>query len=265
LDLVTSRFEDLGEARLSCFATTYGGSVWYAANGSEFYVIDAAQSRLKVLWQTNVVDQISSIVCNDISCSVSTSLPESDMGDGTALSLDLYQEAQEARRGERIWLFVAGMLIPSTDIDGWVGSRNQEFQQALTTPIGREIYVGPYFGHGEADALVVRCDKREAILPHHWTRIGKVSTASSDAWIAVTFTQIFPETPGDLQSFTVPVSSMCYLLNVETLRVHAKLLFDGARRLTPRIQYGVLTLFDDSGRVVAFDLSNGALLRNFRI
>ncbi|MDZ4834301.1 MAG: bpX6 domain-containing protein [Candidatus Melainabacteria bacterium] len=262
LDLVTSQFEDLGEARLTCFATTYDGSVWCAANESEFYVVDAALSYYKVLWQTNVRDQISSIVCNDISCSVSTSLPENDIGDGISMSFDLYQEAQQARRGKRIWQFVAGLLIPSKDIEGWVGSRNEEFQQALTTPIGREITVGPYFGHGDADALVVKCEKLEAILPHHWARIGNVSTATSDQWLALTFTQNFPEKPGELESFTVPVSSMCYLLDVETLQVHAKLLFDGARRLTPRIQYDVLTLCDDSGRVVALDLTSGAVLRN---
>ncbi len=262
LDLISSQFEDLGEAKITCFATTYGGSTWYAANGSDFYIVDAAESRFKVLWQMNVQNEISSIDTDDMSCSVSTFLPENELTDGVALSLNLYPEEQEARRGKRIWQYMAGLLVPSKDIDGLVGRRNQEFQQALATPTGQEIYVGPYFGHGEADALVIRCQRREAILPHRWTRIDTVSTAVSGVWIAVTFTQRFPEKADELQFFTVPVSTMCYLLDVETLQVRAKILFDGARRLTPRIEYDVLTLCDDNGRVVALDLTNGAVLRN---
>ncbi len=262
LDLVSSRFEDLGEARLSCFATSYDGSVWFTAKGWEFFVVDAAESRYKVLWQTSAHDEISSIVSHEGHCSVSTCLPELALGTGVTLSRDLYPD--EARRGMRIWQYMSGMLVPSRDIKSWIGRRNLDQQQALSTPSGHEVFVGPY-AEFEGDVLVVRRDAQEAILPHHWTRIDKISTAVSAEWIAVTFTQMFPETAEELQFFSVPVSSMCYLLDASSLRVHARIFFDGARRLTPRIQYDVLNLCDDSGRFAAIDLISGAVLRNHTV
>lgn len=262
LDLVSSRFEDLGEARLSSFATSYSGSTWFAARGWEFFVVDAAESRFKILWQTTAHHEIASIVSHDGNCSVSTCLPEFEIGSGIALSRDLYPN--EVRRGMRIWQYMSGMLVPSRDMKSLVGRRNLEQQQALSTPSGHEVFVGPY-SEFEGDVLVVRHEGQEAILSHHWTRIDSVSTAVSDEWIALTFTQTFPETADELQFFSVPVSSMCYLLDASTLKVHAKISFGGARRLTPRIQYDVLNLCDDSGRFVALDLISGAVLRSHTI
>ncbi len=147
----------------------------------------------------------------------------------------------------------------------WVHRRNSEHEQALTTPSGIEVSVGPSSRIGLEDNLELIFNQKDLNLPHHWTRIDKITTSASDEWIALCFTQIFPEELGVLQSFTLPVSSVCYLLDVASFKVRAKLFFDGSGRLSPRLQNGTLTLCDDRGRVVVLDLASGAVLRNLCI
>ncbi|MBX9693419.1 MAG: hypothetical protein K2Z81_13610, partial [Cyanobacteria bacterium] len=61
------------------------------------------------------------------------------------------------------------------------------------------------------------------------------------------------------------VSAWCYLMDVATLRVRAKICFDGATRLSPRLQEDVLTLCDDRGRALVIDLHSGAIVRSLCI
>lgn len=268
LDLSSSSYDYLGEAPLTAFATNYDGSIWYAANECELYAVDATQSQFRVLWQMpDVLEDIFSIVCNETSCSFVTCRPDS-FDPISGVQFDLLSEDQRGIRTKRIWKCdLPGLVVRSRKyIDAWIYRRNLDRQQAVTTPGGSEINVGPSTNYVNDDELMVRCNDREIILPHHWTRIDKVSIVASDGWIALTFTQTFPEEVSvSLQSFSVPISSWCYLLDLGTLRVRAKLFFDGTTRLAPRLQYGVLTLCDDRGRVIALDLANGAMLRNICI
>ncbi|MBX9667754.1 MAG: hypothetical protein K2X93_09060 [Candidatus Obscuribacterales bacterium] len=259
LDLISYQYDDLGEVRLTAFATEYDGSIWYVANQCELYAVDATQSNFKVLWQMpNVLEEISSIVCNEKHCSFSTCQPQSD----NAGRLDSFSD-DKARRGKRIWKCdLPGLLLRKrTFMNGWIHRRIYDRQQALSTPSGLEINVGPSTSFSHSGSLLLMCDEQNLTLPHSWTRLDKVSTAADDTWIALTFTQIFPETSSD-EPFVVPVSCWCYLIDVAKLQVRAKIFFDGATRLVPRLQYGVLTVSDDRGRVIAVDLASGAMLRN---
>jgi len=230
LDLLSRRAETWCEAKVDAWAESYDGSLWFLGAGEDFYAIDATARRFDALWRVP------------------------DVG-GRTLAV--------ARLG-----FVVTFLTGGRGFEEWrydlpllrLRARNAVtlFPDDVAVTRPPKLAISPDGVVADAteihEQITLRLSWAGAV--RHTLRLGAEGDVPAPPSILAGIAAAPVVTASGARVRVVDTASARVLIDVELA---------GARHASARVRDDAVTIADDRGRVLAFELGSGALVRNLRL
>jgi hypothetical protein len=236
LDLVAGRATDWGEARLSCHAPGYDGSLWFAASGDTLLALDTLADEPKALWRTtDVGGGVLGIARSQRECHF---LVDADPIE--RWSLELPSLTLRSRTALPPWLRESAGESPGPIALGESG--------AVAIPA-----TAPADPEGGPGAARIRIhDGRELVRDLPLRARGRPGLpALTPGWLALPF-----EEEGRRE---------VVLVDLQDGTLAGRIVLEGANRVSLRTGPSVLVIADDRGRLITFDLDQGRFVRDLRL
>lgn len=261
IDCTSFKADYWDEVPVDVYARNYDGSVWYAAKGEAFYVVDVSSAKYKVLWQMPGIEEPVKVI------SVSPELC-SILGSGLVNS-DVFGRRVDLKQSDTVFRCeLPGLILRQKTPLKPIASEVQ-FLKRSVCPRGRVVSVCLNDDVGmAADQQNLRVYVNHELIHNFWvSRLDsplsvRVWLEVSEDWISV----IFYDAYGIATRGTTPATSgNCLLFDQADKKLRANIRFSDCSRFSARLQPEHLTLCDSRGRVLILSLKDGTIVNNLRV
>jgi hypothetical protein len=246
LDLLGRRTEVWCEAAIDVFAADFDGTAWAVASGDTLLVIDAAAPRFEAFASFPLRERVAAIGRSATSCALIT------MGTGKNVHLS------------RVRFDLPGWTMRTQKkIDGpTLAPAETAFGPAITALGAATICStrSPPLG-GLEEKPVMMLHARDGADPPRFELAGgpglPIAADARPGWVAWALRSWDPRPQG--------AAVRVHLLDEGRLEARAQVTLAGATQASVRLGDESLTVTDDRGRVLVFELFHGSLIRSLRL
>lgn len=251
LDLLGRRTGDWCETHIDAFASNYDGSLWFIGAKRDFYAIDANAEKFEALWRVpDVGEKVIGVARSASSCSFLTSSMDGELEQwvyrlplltlrsrtspsGTPANLGVIRCAALSAEGRFLDQSLYYYLNGSTSSEADAG------KPAQLVPL-------PVLQLRIFDGDVV---KHEFAIGDEHSQPGQLEIAGKRA-----VSTVYEEAGARL-----------LVMDLDEHRVSTELFLSSAKKVSSRLTNDSLTVADDCGRLLVFDINRNCLARNLRI
>jgi hypothetical protein len=242
LDFASRRAVSWCETRLDVCAFDYDGSLWFVAAQGSLFAIDATASKFGALWHTPEVGQVACIERSPTSCSFLTRfLSPEPLG---------FLGRKTCEKWERWQLEVPSLTLRQRTVIGDWGGVIEEVGPDISAKTVTSDGIRACLTGGGLEPVMLM-PQGTKISEHQGETIYSLQGATH-WWLAFTANSEDKVLTG-------------YLLDRETAKERLRLSLQGAQYVQARFSDRHLTICDNRGRLLIFDLERGTLEKNFRL
>lgn len=237
LDLMERRAEERGEVRVDTFAPDYDGSLWFMAAGDAVFAVDALSQGLKAVWRVDRLGgRVLALARAELSLvfTVDGAPPERWSYELPSLTLRQRTSLEIANLDPLEWRWRIGQSVGRTAV--------------LRAPVPLAQAPGStvdFFLSFQMSAQ--EATRFELALPGSGEPRAPVLDGE---WLAVPF-----ERPDGVEVLLMDAKG----------GLAARFLLRGARKVAIRFTHYLLTIADDRGRVLVYDVEQGTVWRDLRV
>jgi hypothetical protein len=246
LDLLRQRVDDWCEAQLQAFAADYDGDIWFVGAKGDFYAIDATARNFDALWRVpEPGDQIAGVVRSHSTCQFLTE------GWGTLEKWEYQLPLLRLRN--RIQVPLVNGAAQGVELHAACSAAGLLVDQSRYAQVSKST-AGEFETFNCLPVLQLRVFAGDMVQQEITIGDGNSRPGQPEVRGQIAVSPVYEE-----------AGAIIRVCDLHDGLVTAEFMMVNAQQVSTRVQEQRLTIADDCGRLIVFDLSRNCLIRNLRV